>query len=707
VNSIRQRLQGKLRGRAICWLTALLAALVCASLGGSHWLRAQEEDGQGAVAPNSAKAETETAKKLKDLTAATNDYLSNTDPKSATYQINGPFLLLRLEKARMLAARSSSYYYSSARVEDELKVVQQALDLSKRGTPIYEGMTGLQERAYVSAADRSPQPYWVNVPKAYTRDKQWPLVVFLHGYDPSIDKVNAWLPSRDVLQVFEDRGYVLLIPYGRRNTDFVSIGEVDTLKATAECRKVFNIDPDRVYLAGVSMGGYGVYAVGMHYPDLFAAIAPACGRTDHYFWQKLKRDKVAGFKRPLIDADNPLDLVENLRNVPTHLQQGQHDTLVDPENSHRILKEFEKRGFKAKYEEIPGEDHWIYFKTDCYVRMLDWFDKFRRDPVPKVVTYTTYLPKYRRAYWVALDEFIKWGQRTTVRAEAAEGNALEITTQNVAALTVTFAPGLLDYTRDVFVKVNGKQAFAGKPKAGDHLAIRVGTPDEGDVPNGAVPKSWRLSGPVREAYNEAFTFVYGTSGDDTADTDLLDQAKRAAREWQQFADGIPEVKPDTAVTDADLKGRNLVLFGDEGTNSLVGQMRDKLPFRLENGTVCLGDRTYDYKADRLGFMLCYPNPLAVNRLAVFCTGRFWGDALPINHKFDLLPDFIVYSSEVDASDKTNRFLCAGFFDKDWRFDPDAVWLASANGKTDAGAHEGDARPDKTTGVSVRLLERKS
>jgi len=97
----------------------------------------------------------------------------------------------------------------------------------------------------------------------------------------------------------------------------------------------------------------------------------------------------------------------------------------------------------------------------------------------------------------------------------------------------------------------------------------------------------------------------------------------------------------------------------------------------------------------------------VNRLAVFCTGRFWGDALPINHKFDLLPDFIVYSSEVDASDKTNRFLCAGFFDKDWRFDPDAVWLASANGKTDAGAHEGDARPDKTTGVSVRLLERKS
>jgi pimeloyl-ACP methyl ester carboxylesterase len=703
-------LQDKLHGWGICWLTALLATLVCAGLGGSHWLRAQEDGKPGTGAPDRtgpAKTEAETEKKLKDLTAAINDYLSKTDPKSAAYQINAPFLVLRLEKARLLAARSSSYYYGSGRAEDELKLAQQALELSKRGTPIYEGMTGLQERAYVCPADRSPQPYWVNVPKAYTKDKQWPLVVFLHGYDPDIDKVNAWLPSRDVLQVFEDRGYLLLIPYGRRNTDFVGIGEVDTLRATEQCRKAFNIDPDRVYLAGVSMGGYGVYAVGMHYPDLFAAIAPACGRTDHYFWQKLKRDEVEGFKRPLIDADNPIDLVENLRNVPTHLQQGQYDTLVDPEHSHRILQEFEKRGFQAKYEEIAGEDHWIYFKTDCYVRMLDWFDRFRRNPVPKVVTYTTYMPKYRRAYWVALDEFAKWGQRTTVRAEAAEGNALDITTQNVAALTVTFAPGLLDYSREVVVKVNGNQAFAGKPKLGDHLAIRVGTPERGDVPNGALPRSWRLSGPVKEAYNEAFSFVYGTVGDEAADKDLLDQARRAAREWQQFADGIPEVKPDTAVTDEDLKARNVVLFGDERTNSLVTRMRDKLPFRMENGTVRIGERTYDYKADGLGFMLCYPNPLAVNRLAVVCVGLFWGDALPINHKFDLLPDFIVYSGEVDMSDKTNRFLCAGFFDKDWRFNPDTVWLASANGRAEAASQKGGAWPDKVTEVSARLVERKS
>ena len=75
--------------------------------------------------------------------------------------------------------------------------------------------------------------------------------------------------------------------------------------------------------------------------------------------------------------------------------------------------------------------------------------------------------------------------------------------------------------------------------------------------------------------------------------------------------------------------------------------------------------TRQVEGTNLGLQLCYPSPFADDRMIVVQSGLYWGEALPVNHKFDLIPDYIVYDAATDPSDSTNRALVAGFFDGNW------------------------------------------
>ncbi len=579
------------------------------------------------------------------------------------FDINYPLLLLKIEKAR-LSLDSKSFYSSSTtrNAQVEIQEGEALVRLLEQRRPAYGNAAGYQERAYLSEADDSAQPYMIYIPHSYTSSSHhYPLTVFLHGYDTSLTKVDQWNLSDSVLSMADQRGYIVVTPYGRRNTDFVSIGEVDVLKVISEVKRWFRIDEDRVYLMGVSMGGYGAYAIGLHYPDVFGAMTVVAGRTDHYFWQKLDRDKVAPFKQWLIDADNPLTLVENARHLPILITQGEEDSLVDITHSHRMVAALKDLSYTHRFDPIPGENHWIYFGTQCYKSAFDWFDKYKRDPYPRLITHRTFSPKYGRAYWIEIKSLQEWGKPADLRAEAKPGNLVEINTHNVDALVVSCPKPLIEEGKPVAVQWNGSKVFEGlfdKP-----LVLQKTVGGGADTPrkNGG----W---GPIKEALNGPFMLVYGTGGDKIR---LNNYAHRMAEDWLKFADGSPTIKADTAVSAEDIAGRNLVLFGDANQNRVVARMKGELPFAFKEGEYTISGHTY--RGEDLGFMMTYPNPLNPKRYVVVQSGTFWGDALPINHKFDLLPDFIVYNEAVDPSDKTNQYVCAGFFDVNWKVDKSLIW----------------------------------
>jgi hypothetical protein len=73
-------------------------------------------------------------------------------------------------------------------------------------------------------------------------------------------------------------------------------------------------------------------------------------------------------------------------------------------------------------------------------------------------------------------------------------------------------------------------------------------------------------------------------------------------------------------------------------------------------------------SEPLGLVACHPNPEAPGRLLVVMDGLFYGTFLPPNHKWDLVPDYLVFVERRGPQD-VNRARLAGFFDSSWRYDP--------------------------------------
>jgi len=121
---------------------------------------------------------------------------------------------------------------------------------------------------------------WLRLPKNWNPEKSYPLYTYLHGADwftaikmqylafPMLDNPNG-------STAYED-GY-LLRPWGRGNTYYTGISETDVWESLAKTEELFKIDPQRRYLTGHSLGGYGSWYVGQRSTDYWAAMGVQAG----------------------------------------------------------------------------------------------------------------------------------------------------------------------------------------------------------------------------------------------------------------------------------------------------------------------------------------------------------------------------------------------------------------------------------------------
>ncbi|MDH7569903.1 MAG: hypothetical protein QHJ73_09990, partial [Armatimonadota bacterium] len=260
-----------------------------------------------------------------------------------------------------------------------------------------------------------------------------------------------------------------------------------------------------------------------------------------------------------------------------------------------------------------------------------------------------------------------WGQPARVRARVEEGNKVVVNATNVARYQLNLPAALAEPSKPLQVWTNGAREVFSAWKPGRPVVVEL---EKGEA---GLQKTATLCGPVREVFLSPFLLVPGTKGDEASRAKLHAWAERWAAEWSAFADGVPAIRPDHALTEADLNTHNLVLFGDRHTNQVLARMADALPVELTTEGYRLNERKVQGTA--LGLLMVYPNPLAPQRLVCVYSGEFWGDGLDVNHKFDLVPDFIVFRNELDGDDpaRTPRAVCAGYFDSRWRVSRDLTW----------------------------------
>lgn len=207
--------------------------------------------------------------------------------------------------------------------------------------------------------------YLLHLPTGYetNRQQRWPLLVFLHGAG---EKGNdaALVAKNGPPSLVRERPefpFILLspqCPFGR----YTWIAD-DVVVLIREIQSQYRVDPDRVYLTGLSMGGYGCWTLAGAYPELFAAVAPLCGGGDEV-------DVAWAAKR------NP----KAVSSLPIWAFHGRRDPIVPLSESEDMVKAFQRAGCReVKLTVYPEAGHDCWTETYRNPALYDWFLSHRRE----------------------------------------------------------------------------------------------------------------------------------------------------------------------------------------------------------------------------------------------------------------------------------------------------------------------------------------
>jgi predicted peptidase len=191
--------------------------------------------------------------------------------------------------------------------------------------------------------------YLLYLPPEYDGKKSWPLLLFLHGAGErgaDLELVKKHGPPK-LIAAGKDFPFVVVSPQCPKERWWEPTELVALLDEIASKHR---IDPDRVYVTGLSMGGFGTWRLAAYAPDRLAAIAPICGGGEKY-WAK------------------------QFAHVPVWAFHGAKDTGVPLERSEQMVEALKKADGDAKLTVYPeaAHDSWTetYDNPDLYRWLLE------------------------------------------------------------------------------------------------------------------------------------------------------------------------------------------------------------------------------------------------------------------------------------------------------------------------------------------------
>lgn len=193
--------------------------------------------------------------------------------------------------------------------------------------------------------------YLLYLPADYDKaDEKWPLILFLHGAGERGDDLKLVAkhgPPKIVKQ--KDMPFIVVSPQCPKDSWWPKQNEV-LINLLDDIVSRYNGDESRIYLTGLSMGGYGSWSLGCDHPKRFAAIAPICGGGEPFFGRKLK-------------------------NTPVWAFHGAKDNVVPLKKSEDMVKAIKKAGGDAKLTVYPQAGHDSWTETYNNPELYEWFLK--------------------------------------------------------------------------------------------------------------------------------------------------------------------------------------------------------------------------------------------------------------------------------------------------------------------------------------------
>ena len=202
--------------------------------------------------------------------------------------------------------------------------------------------------------DLVPLRYLVHLPPGAGDDKskRWPTILFLHGAGErgdNLEHVKLHGPPK-IVETRKDFPFIVLSPQCPRGTWWTAPPLEDLL---AEAMAKHPIDPDRLYVTGLSMGGFGSWALACEHPGRFAAVVPICGGGD-------SRD------------------VERIKDLPVWVFHGGADGVVPVSESEEMAAALRKVGGRVRFTVYPAAGHDSWSATYDDPRLYEWLLRQRR-----------------------------------------------------------------------------------------------------------------------------------------------------------------------------------------------------------------------------------------------------------------------------------------------------------------------------------------
>jgi pimeloyl-ACP methyl ester carboxylesterase len=304
----------------------------------------------------------------------------------------------------------------------------------------------------------------LSVPLTYQPSKGYALIVCLHGAGFSGD---AYL-ERWQARLGED--YILACPTYPAGAWFTRRAEDVALATIRHVTHHYHVDPDRIFLTGMSNGGIGAWLIGMHHAPRFAGVVPMASGLD--------------------DVLTPF--LANLRNTPVYIIHGAKDQVMPVTLSRSIARELTALGYPHVYREHQGEHPMAgghYFPREELPALMTWLDAQRRNPLPPKLTVVREASRFQPFGWVRLDvtdpiaafsddlvdkQDRRIMQREYARLEATivSSNRIEVNTERIQRYSLFLNDRMIDPAKPVTIITNGSVSFEGQVTASLEILLR-------------------------------------------------------------------------------------------------------------------------------------------------------------------------------------------------------------------------------------------
>jgi len=512
--------------------------------------------------------------------------------------------------------------------------------------------TGPRVVTVISTVDGSEQPYALYLPRSFDAPKEYGLLISLHSED-SNHRLNlaqvlgvagrgTISPEGTGFPTLRDRDMIVACPLARGSMGYQGIAEQDVYDVLADVERRYPVDPDRVYLTGISMGGGGALWLAESRPDVWAGVAAMCP------------DSMPGSE----------ELAANLLNVPVRLYHGELDTIVPVASSRAWQRRLLDAGVPVAYTEYPATRHNVWDTAYSKGGVLEWLAGLRRNRWPERVRLVARSYQYSSAYWVRIDALTP-GVPAQIDARRAPNGDVQAIATNVDGFTLAPAsePALVTIDGTVLRIKHGTALSFNKAPAGWRQGLAT-----------AAGKRLGAEGPIVRALAGRHIYVYGTLGAQT-DEELAERRKvaEAASQWSTVRSHLQlslPVKSDRQVTAEDIDTADLVLFGTAESNALVARFANRLPIEL--------------RPDAADYGLLFIAPVGKHYALVNSGLPWWTGAdetvaagypwEPAKYReLTALGDYVLFRGNV------TQVVAEGRFDANWKVPADAAARLTAAG----------------------------